>query len=78
MWMGRTNGRHARLLLGNLQGRICIQRRKTLLLREQKPDKRDVNLQGQEEKGVCFNTNSPTTEYILFPQLVKLAEDNFL
>ena len=46
--MGRTNGKHTRLLLRNLQGRICILRRKSLYLREQKPERRDVNLQVQE------------------------------
>jgi hypothetical protein len=46
--MGRTEGRNTGLLLRILQGRICIRRRETLQLCEQKPERGDVNLHVQE------------------------------
>ena len=41
--MGRTYDRSTGLILGNLQGRILIQRRKTQYLCEQKLEREDVN-----------------------------------
>jgi hypothetical protein len=55
-----TNGRNTGLLLRNLQGRICIQRRETSQLCEQIPKRGDVNLhvqKGSKEVGERENTN---------------------
>jgi hypothetical protein len=57
--MGRTDGINTGLLLRNLKDRICIERRGTLKLCEQKPEREDVNLyvqEGSKEVGERENT----------------------